>query len=331
MSDFRFVYPVVLSLLLLPLTVSLAVQRGWVGKNPGFRFSDTRLMDGLPITWRIRLRWVPDLLRIIAWMILVIALARPQGGQSQSVLRGQGIEISLALDISGSMAALDFLPLNRLKAAKNVIADFIDGREFDRIGLVVFAHESFSQVPPTLDYNVLLNILSSVELSTTLGIEDGTAIGMGLASAINQLRDGQAKNRVVVLLTDGANNAGAIDPMTAAEAARTLGTRVYTIGMGRPGLVPFPDEQGGTFLAESDIDEAVLQAIAGITGGLYFRAADMTGLQQIYDEIDRLERSDMERTVVTRWQELFPAWITAALGLLFAERILRYTIFQTLP
>lgn len=185
----------------------------------------------------MRFRRVPDALRLLAWLLLVMALARPQSGQTQEIIRGQGIDIVLALDISGSMAALDFAPQNRLEAAKGVIADFIARREFDRTGLVVFAQDAFQQTPPTLDYPALLRSLDEVQLAD-LGLTDGTAIGLGLAAAGNMLRQSMAASRVIILLTDGANNAGGVGPLTVAEAVAALGTRVYTIGMGKRSLVP---------------------------------------------------------------------------------------------
>jgi Ca-activated chloride channel family protein len=266
---------------------------------------------------------------------IIIAIARPQTGQARNIVKGEGVDIALALDISGSMASLDFEPQNRLEAAKRVISDFVQKRPYDQIGLAVFASDAFSQSPPTTDHKVLLRLLDRIELATDLGIDDGTAIGMGLATAGNMLRDSDAKSKVVILLTDGVNNAGQIDPLTAAEAAKTLGIKVYTIGMGRPGQVPVPvvDAFGREQVQyqESTLDEATLQEIADITGGLFFRAEDTAGLKEIYDEIDSLEKSQVEVERYTRYQELAAWLLIPALGLVVGEKALRKTYFRKLP
>lgn len=295
-------------------------------------YSDTRLLEGLKASWRVRLRRLPDVLRVIAWCALVVAIARPQSGQAREIIRGQGIDMVLALDISGSMGALDFDPQSRLEAAKSVISDFVAGREFDHIGLVVFARDAFHQSPPTLDYNILLQRLTEVQLAPRIGLEDGTAIGLGLASAANMLRTSQAPTRIIILLTDGVNNSGAVAPITAAEVVATLGLRVYTIGMGKTGFVPMPiDDLGNTRIIESDLDEPTLEEIARIANGRYFRAVDLSDLQQIYDQIDVLEQSDVERQVFVRWQEQGALWLALGLVLLMSECILRHTIFQVIP
>jgi Ca-activated chloride channel family protein len=275
------------------------------------------------------------LLRLAIIALVIVALARPQTGQAREIITGEGVDIALAVDISGSMASLDFEPENRLEAAKRVIADFVQERPYDQIGLVVFANSAFSQSPPTVDHNVLLRLLNRVELATDLGIEDGTAIGMGLANAGNMLKDSDAKSRVAILLTDGVNNAGQIDPITAAEAAESLGIKVYTIGMGRPGQVPvrvtdaFGREQ--VVYQESVLDEATLQEIADATGGRYFRAEDTTSLKQIYDEISALEQSQIEIESYTRYQELAAWLLVPALIVLLSEIVLRKTAFRKLP
>ncbi|HEX2909027.1 MAG TPA: VWA domain-containing protein [Phototrophicaceae bacterium] len=329
---FRFAHPAALLLLLIPLAVLLRmVIRRWRPVFPVLRYSDTRLLADLPVSVRVRFRHLPDSLRLLAWMLLVVALARPQSGNSQELIRGQGIDIVLALDISGSMAALDFAPQNRLAAAQAVISDFIAGREFDQIGLVVFAQDAFQQTPPTLDYRVLQASLAEVQLAPDFGLTDGTAIGLGIAAAGNMLRQSAAASRVIILLTDGANNAGGMGPLTAAQAVAALGIRVYTIGMGKTGQVPFPDAAGNTQLIESDLDELTLQAIAAATGGLYFRAEDLSSLQRIYDQINALERSDVTRQVLVNWQEQAGALLWGVLVLLLGERLLRQTVFQVLP
>lgn len=327
---FRFAHPFALLILVLPV-IFLILSRLRRSTPPAMLYSDVRLFDGLPQGWRIRLRGAPDVLRLAAWVLMVVALARPQSGRTQEVIRGQGIDIALALDISGSMAALDFDPQNRLEAAKSVIGDFIAGREYDRIGLVVFARDAFHQSPPTLDYNVLLRLLDEVQLAPDLLLDDGTAIGLGLASAANMLRASTAPSRIIILLTDGANNAGAIDPLTAAQSIAALGMRVYTIGMGKTGLVPIIDDLGNSRLIESDLDEDTLRGIAETTQGAYFRAVDLVDLQRIYDQIDVLERSEVERQLFVRWQEQGFAWLAASLMLLVIERLLRHTVLQAIP
>lgn len=330
---FRFAHPAAFLLLIVPLVMLfLYLRRGWRVEPAVLRYSDLRLMDGLPLGWRVRFYRLPDVLRFAAWLLLVIALARPQGGQAQQVIRGQGIEIVLALDISGSMSALDFAPQNRLEAAKSVMNTFIAGRQFDRIGLVVFARDAFQQVPPTLDYRMLRNSLDAIQLGVDYGLDDGTAIGLGIASAGNMLRTSAATSKIIILLTDGANNAGEIGPVTAAEAVAALGIRVYTIGVGRPGLVPVPiDEAGNTQLIESDLDEPTLRTIGQVTNGQYFRAEDLVDLQSVYEQIDQLERSEVQQQVFVRWQEQSIGILWIGLALLLVERGLRYTVFQSIP
>ena len=333
---FRFASPWFLSLLLLlPILIAWPLlARRWA-RPAGLRYTSIKLAGKPTRSWRMALRPALNALRILALALVILALARPQTGQARDIVRGQGVDIALALDISGSMASLDFEPANRLEAAKSVISDFVERRVYDQIGLVVFASNAFSQSPPTTDHNVLLRLLDRAQLSTELGIDDGTAIGMGLANAGNMLKDSDATSKVIILLTDGVNNAGEIDPLTAAEAAKSLGMKVYTIGMGRPGQVPVPmvdlfgREQ--VMYQESALDEATLQEIAGITGGKYYRAEDTASLKEIYDEIDSLEKSNVEIERFTRYQELMGWVLLPALGLLLSEIVLRKTAFRTLP
>ncbi len=320
---FRLAQPLVSLIPLLVVVLWWLRQRKVKSILPSLNYSDIRLFDGLPVSWRVQCRWLPDALRWLAWCLLLVALARPQTGQNQQIIRGQGIEIVLALDISGSMENADFAPQNRLEAAKSVIDTFIQGREFDRIGLVVFAHEAFQLIPPTLDYTVLRNALVNIELATAQGIEDGTAIGLGIASAANMLRSGTASSKVIVLLTDGANNAGDIGPITAAEALATLGMRVYTIGMLQPKSTPDNQIDG--------VDEDTLKSVASITHGQFYAASDLADLQNIYDQIDKLERSDIERHILVRWQEQFMLFAAGGLFLLILERVLRHSVFQVIP
>jgi Ca-activated chloride channel family protein len=333
---FRFASPWLLSLLLLLPLLALwpMLAKKWA-RPSGLRYADIKLADMPNRSWRIALRPILTIARILAMALIIVAVARPQTGQAREIVKGEGVDIALALDISGSMASLDFEPENRLEAAKRVISGFVEGRPYDPVGLVVFASNAFSQSPPTTDHNVLLRLLDRIELSTDLGIEDGTAIGMGLANAGNMLKDSDAKSKVIILLTDGVNNSGEIDPLTAAQAAESLGIKVYTIGMGRPGQVSVPvvDMFGRNTIRyqESQLDEATLQEIADLTGGRYFRAEDTAGLKQIYAEIDSLEKSQVEVERFTRYQELMGWLLIPALGFFVSELFLRKTVFRKLP
>lgn len=332
---FTFAWPwFLLTLLIIPLLAARPLLLKKQSRPAGLRYADLRLTAALPRSWRLHLRYLPLVLRLTAMALIIIAIARPQAGQARHLVKGEGIDIALALDISGSMASLDFEPQNRLAAAKQVISEFIAERPYDRLGLVVFARQAFNQTPPTSDHKVLLRLLDQVTLSTELGIDDGTAIGLGLANAANMLKDSTAKSKVVILLTDGVNNAGEIDPLTAAEAAKSLGIKVYTIGAARPGQVPVP--RTGIFgkrivYQESVLDEETLQAIAQNTGGLYFRAKDTAGLTQIYDEINTLEKSQIELRTYTRYKELAGWLLLPALALILLEMIVSQTIFRKIP
>ncbi len=333
--DIRFDAPWLLGLLILVPTIALV--RLWAGRRfrpAGLRYSDIRLVTSHVRSWRLALRPVLPALRLLALALVIVAAARPQTGEAREIIRGEGVDIALALDISGSMASLDFQPQNRLEAAKGVIADFVEERRYDRIGLVVFASESFVHIPPTADHDVLLRLLSGLRLSTDMRLEDGTAIGLGLASAANMLKDSTAKSKVMILLTDGVNNAGAIDPPTAALAVNALGIKVYTVGMGRPGRVPFP-RRGllGTEIVyqESELDEETLRNVADQTGGRYYRAADTEGLRQIYDEINTLEKSEVEVRVFRRFTELAVWALLPALAILLLELALRNTLLRKMP
>ena len=320
----RFESPWLLSLLIiLPLLALLPIIASRWLRPSTMRYADLGLTTGLPASWRIYLRILLPIMRLFVIFLVIVALARPQSGQEQEIVRGEGVDIALALDISGSMGTPDFEPDNRLEASKRVIGQFIDERsQLDRIGLVVFAQNSFIQSPPTLDYQVLMELLDEVKLADELGIEDGTAIGMGLASASSLLKDSEAKSRVVILLTDGNNNAGQIDPVTAAEVAKALDIRVYTIGAGRP------DDR---LLGSRLFGEDSLQQIADMTGGLYFRADDTEGLQQIYEQINELEKSKVEVRIYTRYQELAFWFLIPALGLFVSEMFFRQTVFRKIP
>ncbi|MBE7552926.1 MAG: VWA domain-containing protein [Anaerolineales bacterium] len=331
MTTLHFASPWLLLLLAAPLLLALLPLVARSRQQPAtLQYSDIRLTAQLGPSLRQRGRFILPVLRFLGLALLIIALARPQAGSAREIITGEGIDIAIVLDISGSMAALDFEP-NRLGAAKRVISDFIQQRKYDRIGLVIFASEAFSQVPPTLDYKVLERVLEDTQVSWDIGLDSGTAIGLGLANGANMLRDSQADNRVIVLLTDGANNSGQVDPLTAAQIAQALDIKVYTIGAARPGpaALPFPD--GRVEYRDSEIDEETLRKIADITGGLYFRAEDGEGLQQIYNTINKLERSQVEVRTFTRYRELAVWFILPAALLLTLEILLRRTLFRTIP
>jgi len=280
---------------------------------------------------RYYLRHLPFALRAAAFALLVVALARPQDVEQNVRTNTEGIDIMLAIDVSGSMLARDFKP-DRITAAKEVAGSFIADRYGDRIGLVAFAGEAFTQSPLTTDQSTLQTLLARIRSGL---IEDGTAIGNGLATAINRLRESDAKSKVIILLTDGVNNQGQIAPMTAAEIAKAQGIRVYTIGVGTEGMAPYPaiDMFGNlTFVNQKvEIDEKVLKAISDMTGGRYFRATDKEKLKAVYDEINQLEKSKIEVMEHISYHELFLTWALAALGLLFAEFLLSNLVLKRIP
>jgi len=334
--SFRFESPWLLALLVVPVILGLMPFILKKRSRPGsLQYADISLARQAGRSWRVLAQPVLPILRLLSMALVIIALARPQSGQAREVVHGDGVDIALALDISGSMSSLDFQPQNRLEAAKQVIADFVKQRSYDRLGLVVFASNAFSQSPPTIDHAVLLRLLEQVKLAPELKIQDGTAIGLGLANAANMLKDSQVKSKIVILLTDGVNNAGQIDPMTAAEAAKSLGLKVYTIGMGKQGQVPVPSVdvfgQQTIVYQESTIDEETLKKIADLTGGKYFRAEDLNALQQIYDEINQLEKSRIEVQIYTSYQELALWLLIPALLLFLSELILRQTLLRRIP
>jgi Ca-activated chloride channel family protein len=283
-----------------------------------------------PVTARHILRHLPFLLQLAAMALFVVVLARPQSSTRWENTTTEGIDIMISLDISTSMLAMDFQP-NRLEAAKKVAMEFISGREHDRMGLVVFAGEAFTQCPLTTDRAVLLNLFSGIKTGL---IEDGTAIGNGLATAVARLKDSDAISRVVILLSDGENNRGEVAPITAAEIARTFGIRVYTVGVGSVGTAPFPVQTPfGTQIRDMEvkIDEDMLRQIASITGGQYFRATNNLKLAEIYKEIDQLEKSRIETKEFSKRAEEFMPFALAGLLFLLASLALRVTLFRNIP
>jgi len=281
-------------------------------------------------SWRNLLRPVPFIFRILAICCLIIALARPETRNDEQLVTGEGIDIVLCLDISGSMLAQDFTP-NRMEAAKNVAGEFIDHRPTDRIGLVIFSGESFTMCPLTTDRAVLKTQLSNVQSGL---LEDGTAIGSGLATGVDRLRNSPSKSKVIILLTDGENNGGLIDPNTAKEIAKSIGVRVYTVGMGTEGFAPVPVQTPGGVVMQREkvnIDEKLLTQIAKETGGQYYRAKDNETLRNIYLEIDRLEKSRIEVTALRHFSEQFFPFALAAAILLALELLLRWTVLKKFP
>ena len=328
---FRFDDPTVFLLLLL-LPALFWLRRRWGANRSGaIRFSAVEAVRG---TGQGLNRWthrVPGLLRFLALAALVVALARPQTGMTSESVLTQGIDIVLAMDVSSSMLAEDLEP-NRLEAAKQVAAEFVQGRRNDRIGLVAFAGEAYTQAPLTLDYGVIVGLLG--ELSVGM-IEDGTAVGMGLATAVKRLQASDAESKVVVLLTDGRSNRGEIGPTTAAQMAQALGIRVYTVGAGTRGTarVPVDDPFSGRRYVNMrvDIDEPTLQEMADITEGRYFRATDRESLEAVYAEIDALETTEIQVENFTRYGERFPPILGAGLMLLLLEIGLGQTALRKLP
>ena len=287
-----------------------------------------------PRTVRYYLRHLPFALRAAAFALLVVALARPQDVEQNVRTNTEGIDIMLAIDVSGSMLARDFKP-DRITAAKEVAGSFVADRYGDRIGLVVFAAEAFTQSPLTTDQSTLQTLLARIR--SGLIDDSGTAIGNGLATAINRLRESEAKSKVIILLTDGVNNRGQIAPMTAAEIARAQGIRVYTIGVGTEGTAPYPavdiygQPTGDVVMAKVEIDEKTLGAMADLTGGKYFRATDNAKLKAIYDEINQLEKSKVEVTERISYHERFLVWALAALGALLLEFLLSNLVLKRIP
>jgi Ca-activated chloride channel family protein len=281
-------------------------------------------------SWKIALRPFPFILRLLALSSLIVALARPQTRNDEQLVNGEGIDIVLCLDISGSMLAQDFTP-NRMEAAKNVASDFIDNRPTDRIGIVIFSGESFTMCPLTTDRSVLKTQLFAVQSGL---LEDGTAIGDGLATGVDRLRNSPSKTKVIILLTDGENNRANIDPNTAKEIAKAEGIRVYTIGMGTEGYAPMPMQTPNGVVMQREkvnIDEKLLTQIARETGGRYYRAKDNESLKNIYADIDKLEKSKIEVTALMRYNEKFFPFAMAAAVLLLLELTLRLTVFKKFP
>ncbi|MCY7291610.1 MAG: VWA domain-containing protein, partial [Ferruginibacter sp.] len=281
-------------------------------------------------TWKASFRHMPFICRILCLAFLITALANPQTKNEEKNTEGEGIDIMLCVDVSGSMSAQDLTP-NRLEAAKNVAIDFINRRPTDRIGIVIFSGESFTQCPLTTDKNVLVSAVQNIHFGL---LEDGTAIGSGLSTSVDRLRNSKTKTKIVILLTDGENNGGLIDPKTAKEIAKAFGIKVYTIGVGTDGLAPQPVQTPLGVQMQSvkvSIDEKLMKQIAKETGGQYFRAKDNMGLAGIYETIDELEKSKVEITTTTKFTDKFLPFAIGAAFFLLLEILLRYLVFRKFP
>lgn len=330
MFGFEFANPKYFLLLVLLIPMILWYIFKEKRSHADLQFSSLRAFRGIKRAGRVWLRHVLFVLKVLAIVFLVTALARPQSSNSWQTYSSEGIDIVLALDISGSMLARDFTP-DRLEAAKEVATKFILERPQDKIGLVVFAGESFTQCPLTTDQAVLVNLLREVQSGM---IDDGTALGLGLANAVNRLKDSPGKSKVVILLTDGVNNRGSIAPVTAAELAKAYGIRVYTIGVGSYGEAPYPVQTPfGVQLQNMtvEIDEDVLKQIAAVTDGQYFRATDNDKLKQIYEQIDQLEKTKIEVKHFSKKQEQYFRFGLIGMLLLITETLLRYTLLRKIP
>lgn len=330
LNNITFAYPQILYLLLLLPLILFWYWKQNKKRSPAITYSNLELFEGLNKTLRERLRHLPFFLRLLSLSLLIIALARPQSFSSGENVYTEGIDVAMLLDISGSMLAEDFKP-NRLEAAKKVIDDFVSGRTTDKIGMVVFASESFTQCPLTIDYPVLRGLLKEIKSGM---IEDGTAIGTAIANGVNRLKDSEAKSKIIILLTDGVNNSGEIDPITAAQIAQKFGIRIYTVGVGTEGEAPYPFQTpfGKRYqMVPVEIDEKVLKEVAQITDGSYFRATDNKKLEEIYNIIDTLEKTRIEVTSYRKAKELFYGWLASGLFFILLELILSRTYLRKLP
>ena len=318
-----------LLLLLIPYIVWYILK--WKKSQATLQISDARVYAHTPKSYKNYLLHAPFGLRIIALILIILVLARPQTTDNWQNSEIEGIDIMLAIDVSTSMLAEDLKP-NRLEAAKDVAAEFINGRPNDNIGLTLFAGESFTQCPLTVDHAVLLNLFQSIKCGII--VTDGTAIGMGIANAVTRLKDSKAKSKVIILLTDGTNNKGDISPLTAAEIAKSFGIRVYTIGVGTNGMAPYPYPIGNTVQYVNmpvEIDEKTLTQIAGTTDGNYFRATSNSKLKEVYEEIDKLEKTKLSVKEYSKRQEEYRLFALAAFLCILLEVLLRNSILKKIP
>lgn len=325
-----------LLILLVPVIV-FYILRERINKS-ALRFSDISVFKTIKPSFAVWARHILIVLKVAGLALLIVALARPQQGTSFEEITTEGVDIMFAMDISGSMEALDFKPKNRLEVAKQRLIDFIDKRTSDRIGLVVFAGRAYTKAPLTLDYDLLRQFVA--EVSFDLLEDQGTAIGTAIATAANRLKESTGKSKIIILLTDGANNRGEISPVAAAKASAALGIKIYTIGIGKRGEVPYPVKVQNPFtgkistevrMMQSDLDEESLKQIADATGGKFFRATNSEELQKIYEEIDAMEKSSVESKIFTEWNEKFYIYLIWGFILLTIEFILAKTRFRRIP
>lgn len=329
-SDISFAYPGFLLLLLLLPLIGWWYWKKEYRFSPDLTFSSLKIFRGLKPSLKERMRHVPVALRLLALAFLIVAAARPQTFSSGENIYTEGIDIVMVLDISSSMLAEDFSP-NRLEAAKDVIDKFVEGRTTDKIGLVIFSAESFTQCPLTIDYPVLRNLLKEIKSGV---LTDGTAIGIAIANGINRVKDSKAKSKVMILLTDGMNNVPEMDPLTAAQIAQTFGIRIYTIGVGTIGQAPYPFDTpfGKRYqMVPVEIDENLLKQIAQTTGGKYFRATNNRKLEDIYAEIDKLEKTRVEVTSYRHATELYFIWTLLGFSLLLGEAVISKIYLKRIP
>ena len=317
-------------LILVPLLGAWEIWR-FLKRNPGMRFSTIASLKAIPSSFWVRIRWLPIALRMVALTLGVLALARPQDRNTVVERFAEGVDIMLVLDTSTSMRAQDFEP-NRFEAAREVASEFIEGRASDRVGLIVFAAKAYTQAPLTLDYSFLQEMLKEVEVGV---IEDGTAIGTALAMAVNRLKETEAKSKIIILLTDGQNNRGEIDPVTAAEVAEAVDVRTYTIGVGAYGEAPFiidhPFAGRQRRMVPVEIDEDMLREVAEKTGGQYFRATNKDALSTIYKQIGELEKTKVEERIYTDFSERYHEFLWPAFGILLLEILLSTTRLRRFP
>jgi Ca-activated chloride channel family protein len=328
----HFANPWLLALLAAVPLLAWRYYRSLPSGDGSLRFASTIALEGTRPPWTVTVRHLLFGANLLAFALVVVGLARPQMGIEEEEILTDGVDMVVALDASGSMAAEDFEPKNRLHVAKAVIRRFVEGLRHDRVGLVVFAGKSFTRCPLTLDYGVLLQTLDDVRLGA---IEDGTAIGNGLANCLNRLRESRAKSRVIILATDGVNNRGEVPPLDAARMAKALGVRIYTVGIGSRGVarVPVNDPNYGRVYVNMpvEIDEASLTQIAEMTGGRYERATDRSTLEKIFDDIARLEKSRIQVKTYTHYSERYSDWLWAALALVVGAALAGGTRFSKIP
>jgi Ca-activated chloride channel homolog len=320
--------------LLVPLLLLIAWLReaGWLRPLARLPFPELKILNSLPASWRVRLAWLPGALLYGALLLGIVALARPRSLLKGEVAKAKGIDIMIVLDTSGSMRALDFNPIDRMSAAKKAAKNFIAHRQYDRIGLVAFAGVSILQSPLTLDYGALLEFLDGVEVGVTT--TENTAIGTAIATAANHLKRSSAKSKIIILVTDGRNNSGEIDPETAAKAAASLGIKIYTIGIGIRGnsVIPVDTAWGRQLMPiAEDLDEPSLMEIARLSGGQYYRATSTKEFDKIYSEIDALEKTEVSGPASLEYKDRYFGWLMAAMVLLTAAYGLELTVLRTTP